>query len=183
MIDYNERARRVKMVIFDVDGVLTDGKIVIGNGGELYKSFSAQDGLGISLLNKAGVLTAIITGRDSEIVAVRARELRIDAVYQGYRDKRGAYAELKERYGLTDEQIAYVGDDLIDLPVMTQVGLACAVGNAVGEVKSAAHFVSERNGGNGAVRSVVELILRARGEWEGIVKDYLAQKPPADVIQ
>ena len=117
------RAKKIKLVIFDVDGVMTDGGIYVGPEGELYKPFNCKDGLGITLAHRSGLRTAIITGRESKQLAYRAGELHITEVMQGHRNKRGAYKELKERQNLTDEEIAYVGDDLIDLPVMLQVGL------------------------------------------------------------
>lgn len=175
-MELKARAARIKMVVFDVDGVLTDGKIIIGNTGELYKSFDAQDGLGISLLRLAGLKTAIITGRSSEIVKLRAAELKIDALFQGARNKLAALRRLREAYAIADEEIAYVGDDLIDLAVMRRVGLACAVANAVDEVKAAAQYVASRKGGDGGVRQVAEAILKARGQWDEILSAYLEEK-------
>lgn len=175
-MDFEARAARIQWVVFDVDGVLTDGKIVIGNAGELCKRFDVQDGLGISLLRLAGLKTAIITGRSSEIVRRRAAELKIDALYQGARNKLAALRALRETHGLTDEAIAFVGDDLIDLAVLRRVGLACAVANAVDEVKAAAHYVAARKGGDGGVRQIAEAILKARGQWEAILAAYLEEK-------
>lgn len=175
-MDCKARAARIKLVVFDVDGVLTDGKIVIGNTGELCKRFDAQDGLGISLLKLAGLKTAIITGRSSEIVKLRAAELRIDALFQGAKNKLAALRRLREAYSLSDEEIAYVGDDLIDLPVLRRVGFACAVANAVEEVKEAAHYVASRRGGDGGVRQIAEMLLKERGQWEEILAAYLEEK-------
>lgn len=117
------RAERVRLIIFDVDGVLTDGGIYIGPDGELFKPFFCRDGLGITLAHRAGLKTAIITGRESEHLRYRAKELHITEVYQGNLDKRAAYADLKAKLGLADEEIAYFGDDLVDLPIMGQVGV------------------------------------------------------------
>ena len=170
--DAFRRAQKVKLIIFDVDGTLTDGGIYISNSGELFKAFNCQDGLGITLANKFGLQTAILTGRESVITANRAKELGITAVKQGHMDKRNAYKDLKTEFNLRDDEIAYVADDLIDLPVFVQVGFRAAVGNANIEVKERAHFVAENNGGNGAVREVLEFIFKAQGKWTEIVKQY-----------
>ncbi len=170
--DAFDRAKKIKLVIFDVDGVLTDGGIYIGTSGELFKAFHCQDGLGITLANKFGLQTAILTGRESVITANRAKELGITAVKQGHMDKRNAYKELKSEFNLRDEEIAYVADDLIDLPVFVQVGFRAAVRNARIEVKERAHFVAENDGGKGAVREVLEFILKAQGKWAEIICQY-----------
>ena len=170
--DAFDRAKKIKLIIFDVDGTLTDGGIYIGEHGELFKAFNCQDGFGITAAHKVGLKTAIITGRSSTITANRAAELGISAVKQGQPDKRNAYAELKTEFNLTDEQIAYVGDDVIDLPVFIQVGFAAAVGDADFEVKKRAHFVAERLGGHGAVREVIEFILKVQDKWSKIIQQY-----------
>ena len=167
-----ERAKKIKLVIFDVDGVMTDGGIYVGPQGELFKPFNCKDGLGITLTHRAGLRTAIITGRESAQLAYRAGELHITEVMQGHRNKRGAYKELKERQNLRDEEIAYVGDDLIDLPVMLQVGLPLAVADAVLEVKDASLVISGKPGGHGAIRELLEFILKAQGKWEQIVASF-----------
>ena len=170
--DAMERARKIKLIIFDVDGVLTDGKIYMGVNGEIMKAFNCRDGFGISNAQKVGLKTAIITGRSSPCTANRARELGIDSIKQGQMNKRNAYNELKAEFNLTDEQIAYVADDVIDLPVFVQVGFRAAVGDADEEVKSRAHFIANKIGGNGAVREVLEFILKAQGKWAEIVSQY-----------
>jgi len=167
-----ERAKRVRLIILDVDGVLTDGGIYIGPEGELFKAFHARDGLGITVARKAGLKTAIITGRTSPQVAFRAKELHFDSVYQGCLDKRAAYRELKTQYGLTDDEVAYVGDDLIDLPVMLQCGFPAAVADASAEVRAAAAYVATKNGGHGAVRDVIEYILKAQGRWQDVIASF-----------
>ena len=169
-----ERAVRIKLVIFDVDGVLTDGGIYIGEAGELYKPFFCRDGLGITLAHKAGLKTAIITGRQSKQVAFRARELKISEVFQGSLDKRMAYQQLKERTGLQDAEIAYIGDDLIDLPIMCQVGLPMAVADAVPEVREEARLIAGFEGGHGAVRELLEFILKAQSKWGELIKEFYA---------
>ena len=166
-------AKKIKMVILDVDGVLTDGGIYIGENGELYKPFNCRDGLGITLAHKLGLKTAIITGRQSKQVAFRAQELHISEVFQGNSDKREAYNELKRHTGLKDEEIAYIGDDLIDLPIMLQVGLPMSVADAVPVVRMHALVISDYNGGHGAVRDLLEFIFKAQGTWEDMVASFL----------
>ena len=166
-------ATSIKLLILDVDGVLTNGQIVFGRDGELLKKFHAQDGMGIALAQKVGLKIAIITGRDSEMVKLRSAELAIGDVYQGAMSKTQALAELMAKYSLQAAEIAYLGDDLNDLPVMVRIGLPCAVSNAVSEVKEHATFVTHCCGGNGAVREVIEYILKAQGKWEKIVAGYL----------
>ena len=170
--DAIERARRVKLIIFDVDGVLTDGGIYHGAGGELFKAFHCRDGFGITLAHSCGLKTAIITGRTSPMTAYRAAELKISAVMQGQMNKRDAYKKIKAQFGLDDEEICYVADDVIDLPVFVQVGFRAAVGDAAAEVIERAHFVSNNFGGHGAVREVIEFILKAKGFWQGIIERY-----------
>ena len=169
--DALERAKRVKLIIFDVDGVLTDGGIYIGADGELFKPFFCRDGLGITLAHRAGLKTAIITGRQSEHLRYRAKELHITEVYQGNLDKREAYRDLKAKLGLADEEIAYFGD----LPIMGQVGFPAAVGDAVQEVREAAVLQSDYPGGHGAVRQLIEFILKAQGKWQGLVAGFQAK--------
>ncbi len=172
--DAIERAKKIELVIFDVDGVLTDGKIYIGNDGELFKAFNCHDGFAITTAQKVGIKTAIITGRESPCTANRARELKINSVKQGHMNKRGAYKELKDEFNLTDEQIAYVADDVIDLPVFVQVGFRAAVNDATAEVKERAHFIADNVGGNGAVRDVLEFIFKTQGKWAEIIRQYTA---------
>lgn len=178
-----ERARRVRFVIFDVDGVLTDGGIYTGELGELLKPFHVRDGLGICQWQNEGLGTAIITGRDSAIVSRRAAELKIQDVYLGHADKRSAYADIKERHALRDEEIAYVGDDLIDLAVMAQVGFPAAPADAAAEVQRLACFVSGKPGGKGAVREIIEFVLKAQGRWENVVARFMTPAQVANVSQ
>lgn len=172
--DAIERARRVKLIIFDVDGVLTDGGIYHGGHGELFKAFHCRDGFGITLAHSCGLKSAIITGRTSAMTSWRAAELKISAVMQGQMNKRDAYKKIKTQFGLADEEICYVADDVIDLPVFVQVGFRAAVGDAVPEVVERAHFVSNNFGGRGAVREVIEFILKAQGFWSDIIERYTA---------
>jgi len=167
------RGEKIKLLVLDVDGVLSDGRIIFGHDGELMKNFNSQDGLGITVAHKAGLRTAIITGRESQIVHLRGSELNIADIYQGTKNKVEALSDLIAKYKVTLEEVAYVGDDLNDLPVLVRVGLACAVANAVPEVKNYAHFVTNHQGGQGAVREVIEFILKTQGKWESIVNAYV----------
>ncbi len=167
-----DRARRIKLIIFDVDGVLTDGGLHIGEHGEIFKSFHSRDGFGITLAQSCGIKTAIITGRNSEITAHRAAELKINFVFQGQMNKRAAYKKIKAQFNLTDEEICYIADDVIDLPVFVQVGFKAAVADAAPEVIERAHFVSNNFGGHGAAREVIEFILKAQGFWQEIITRY-----------
>lgn len=166
------RAEQVKLLVFDVDGVLTSGQILHGPDGEAIKIFHAQDGLGITAAHRVGLRTAVITGRESEMVRRRGAELAIEDICQGVMDKVKSLDELAAKHGLTFAEIGFVGDDLNDLAVMAKVGLACAVANAVPEVKAAAHFVASRQGGAGAVREIIEMVLKAQGKWDAVVATY-----------
>jgi 3-deoxy-D-manno-octulosonate 8-phosphate phosphatase (KDO 8-P phosphatase) len=150
---------KIQLVISDVDGVLTDGSVYIGNDGQEFKKFSVSDGAGIAMARAAGYKLAFISGRFSQSTELRARELNIDDVYNGVLKKLDPYAELKSKYKLQDEQIAYIGDDLIDLPVMETVGIPIAVNNAQQVVKDTAIFTTLASGGNGALREAIEWII------------------------
>ncbi|HSJ97929.1 MAG TPA: HAD-IIIA family hydrolase [Myxococcota bacterium] len=163
-MDALERARRVRLAIFDVDGVMTDGTIWLGPGGEVFKAFNILDGHGVKMLQAAGVATAIISGRASEAVARRAGELAIVHVVQGAADKSAAFDALLAELGVDAGACAFVGDDLPDLPVMRRCGFAVAVANAVEAVKASAHYVTRAGGGRGAVREFCELVLHAQGQ-------------------
>lgn len=165
----SERARRVKLMIFDVDGVLTDGGLHFTASGDTMKTFNSLDGHGVKLLGEAGIATAIITGRRSEIVAARAKEMRIAHLFQGAEHKTGAFEELLQRTGLTEADCGYMGDDWPDLPVMLRVGFAAAPANAHPEVRARAHWVSQAEGGRGAVREVCDAILRAQDRYDALL--------------
>jgi 3-deoxy-D-manno-octulosonate 8-phosphate phosphatase (KDO 8-P phosphatase) len=163
------RARRIRLLLMDVDGVLTDGRIWLvswpdGSAHEI-KGFSAYDGAGLKMARSVGLRTGLITGRDSSATARRAREAEIEFVYQGRGEKLPAYEEILRKAGLGDEEVAFIGDDLPDLPLLARVGLAVAVANAAPEAKKAAHYVTRASGGDGAVREAIELILKAQGIW------------------
>ena len=164
-----ESAKNVRLVVLDVDGTLTDGKIIIGPQGELCKHFHVRDGLGIKLLMNAGIDVAIITGRSSAIVSARMRELGVKDVIQGQTRKTEAFLALIQAKGLSPSQCACVGDDLPDLPLMQLAGCPCAPKDAVKEVIEASLFVSGKNGGEGAVRDIAEAILHAQGKWESVI--------------
>jgi 3-deoxy-D-manno-octulosonate 8-phosphate phosphatase (KDO 8-P phosphatase) len=170
--DVLARARAVRLVILDVDGVLTDGRIIYGTGGMELKAFDVQDGHGVKMFHRAGLRTAILTGRTSEVVARRAEELGIADVVQNVRDKLSAYRELLARHALADAQAACIGDDVTDLPLFARAGLAVAVPGAVPEARAAAHYVTGRTGGRGAVREVLDLILKAQGLWDEALARY-----------
>ncbi|MBN1917420.1 MAG: HAD-IIIA family hydrolase [Verrucomicrobia bacterium] len=159
----------IRLIIIDVDGVLTDGTVLVGEAGEPTKRFHVHDGLGLKLAMQAGKIVALMTSAGSEGLLRRAEQLGIERVYQYVPEKGRAYEELRDELGLRDEEICYIGDDLIDLAPMTRAGLPVAVANAVDEVKAVARFVTTRPGGQGAVREVVERILNEEGVWGGIV--------------
>jgi 3-deoxy-D-manno-octulosonate 8-phosphate phosphatase (KDO 8-P phosphatase) len=172
--DSHARAAKVKVMIFDVDGVLTDGSLTYDANGEITKTFFVLDGLGIQLLQKTGVRTAIISARNSPIVVKRAQDLGIAHVYQGIHDKRVAFARLLEETGVTAEQCGYIGDDVIDLPLLLQVGFAVTVPTGHAEVQPRAHYVTRAPGGRGAVREVCDLVMRAQGTYEAALAPYFA---------
>lgn len=163
MQDILDKARHIELVIFDVDGVLTDGSLFLGDDGLEYKAFNSKDGLGMKLLQATGVEIGIITARTSRVVEHRMHSLDIKHVYQGQLNKSVAFDELINKLGLTHEQVAYVGDDVIDIPVMRKAGLAIAVQDAHPLTKQHAHWQTPHNGGKGAARDVCELIMEARG--------------------
>lgn len=167
-------AKRVRLLILDVDGVLTDGRIFITASGEEFKAFNTLDGHGLKMLQSTGVQLAVITGRAAPSVAHRMRNLGIDHYYEGVHDKRTAFAELLASTGLAAEDCAYIGDDVIDLPVMSRVGLAVAVPDAPSFVRQHAHFVTGNRGGRGAVRELCELIMQAQGHYDRVMASYLA---------
>jgi 3-deoxy-D-manno-octulosonate 8-phosphate phosphatase (KDO 8-P phosphatase) len=165
MRDGRARALRIKMIIMDVDGTLTDGTLFVLPDGEEVKSYNVRDGLGILLAHLVGFKTAIITGKTSRALEKRAEKLRIDELHQGILDKKPVLEAILTKYGLKSEEAAYIGDDLGDLAVIKSVGLAGAVADAHPEVKKNCHFICERSGGRGAVREFIEFILEAQGKW------------------
>jgi len=201
------RAEKIKLLLFDVDGVLTDGKLFFfpataginlttreqsaKHGGEggfglasqsiiEAKGFHAHDGTAISLARLAGIKTGLITKRISETVALRARDLRLDHIHQGIQDKLRVFKEILNQEGIAAAEAAFVGDDVIDLPVMWNCGLAVAVANARDEVKKDAHFVTKHGGGDGALRDAIEFILKVQGKWKKVVDEYIGERSPGN---
>lgn len=167
------KARQLKLLILDVDGVLTDGRLFFDGDGNEYKSFHARDGHGIKLLRQTGVEVAVISGRTSASVALRMKNLGIQHVYQGHENKIAAFNEIIELMGITPEQAAHVGDDVLDLPVMLRVGLAIAVNDANFAVKQRADWCTTLPGGQGAVREVCDFIMQAQGHFDDVLATYL----------
>jgi 3-deoxy-D-manno-octulosonate 8-phosphate phosphatase (KDO 8-P phosphatase) len=163
---------RIKLLLLDVDGVMTDGRIIYDNNGGETKAFDVKDGHGLKLMQRAGIKVGIITGRQSLVVARRAKELGIDLVYQGVKDKSLPFNEILGKLALTAEEVAYVGDDIVDLPVMRKVGFAATVADAMDDVKHFADMVSERPGGRGAVREICEYLLKESGRWSAVTRHY-----------
>ena len=168
-----DKAKTIELVILDVDGVMTDGSLIMGDDGQEYKAFNSLDGHGLRMLQECGMTVAIITGRKSNVVNHRMNDLGITTIYQGYRDKTPAYESLLKEKNISDSQIAYVGDDVVDLPVMSRVGFPIAVQNAHPFVKKHAHWVTEASGGRGAVREICELFLNAKGLLDEKLESYL----------
>ncbi len=161
-----EKVSRIKFIISDVDGVLTDGAVFKSDNGDEFKKFNVTDGSGVAVARAVNIKIALISGRYSKATEIRAKELRIEDVYNGTLDKIEPYLELKKKYNLKDDEIAYIGDDIIDLPVMSQVGVPIAVQNAVDLVKEIALFVTNKEGGNGAFREAIDWILTTQGRYE-----------------
>ena len=172
LVEIERRAARVKLLLMDCDGVLTDGRITLLENGDEQKSFHTRDGHGIVLLHRAGLSSGIISGRTSSLVERRARELGMRYVRQGTWDKIKDFDELLAEAGVTDHEVAFVGDDVTDIPLMRRSALAVAVADAAPETLAAAHYVTQLPGGHGAVREVTELILKAQGRWSELLKRY-----------
>ncbi len=167
------RVKKLKLLILDVDGVLTDGRLFFDHNGAEYKSFHARDGHGIKLLRKTGVEVAVISGRKSAVVSLRMKNLGIQHVYQGHEDKIGAFEEILSKMKISAEQVAHVGDDLLDLPLMIQAGLGIAVKDANFAVKDYADCITEIAGGLGAVREVCDFIMQVQGSFDSILQGYV----------
>ncbi len=176
--EVKRRAKKIRLLLMDVDGTLTNGTVCLqgfpdGSVAEM-KVFNAHDGAGVKLASIVGLRSGVITGRSSPALTQRAREMGVEFVFQGQARKTSAYEEILKRAGVKDEEVAYLGDDLPDLPLLERAGLAVAVGDAAVEVKRAAHYVTRANGGAGAARELVELILKAQGRWEESIPKALA---------
>ena len=170
----NDRALRIKLLLFDVDGVLTDGKIQMHADGSESKTFDIKDGTGIVWAQRAGLTVGILSARNSAATSQRAAQLGITLIHQGVKSKLETYDQIADSLLLEDEQVAYMGDDVLDLPVLMRVGLAAAPADAVEAVRSRVHWVSRCQGGAGAARELIELILRAQGRWDALVSSYLS---------
>ena len=168
----DDRLEKIKLLLLDVDGVMTDGRIIFDSNGIESKFFNVKDGHDIKLLQRSGVEVGIVSGRSSQEVANRAAELGIERVFQGALDKLSVYRQILADTGLTDDQVAFMGDDVIDIPVMRRVGFAAAPADAVEEVLPHAHFVARNRGGWGAVRELCDLILKGQGAWERVTARY-----------
>jgi 3-deoxy-D-manno-octulosonate 8-phosphate phosphatase (KDO 8-P phosphatase) len=168
-----DRARRIRLVVFDVDGVLTDGSLYITDAGEEFKAFHSQDGHGMKMLKATGIQLAIVTGRTSRSVELRAQNLGVGILYQGVEDKLVVFEQILASFGFEEESCAYMGDDVVDLPVMLRCGLAVAVPDAPPLVKSRAHYVTRQRGGRGAVRELCEIIMHAQGTFDAQMQPYL----------
>lgn len=171
-LQLQEKLQKIKLFIVDVDGVMTDGRIVYGDYGDELKFFDVQDGFGMVMLVRAGLKTAMITAKKSRVNQRRAKELMVSKICQGAKDKLAVYSKLVKKFRVSDEEVCYIGDDLIDIPVLTRVGFAVAVPNALVEVKEKVHYVTERPGGHGAIREVCDLLLKAQGKWSEVTQRY-----------
>ena len=167
-----ERIKKIRVLILDIDGVMTDGHIIYSIYGDELKFFDVQDGFGITLLRRAGIKSVIITAKKSRIVKLRARDMKVEKAYQGYTVKLKAFEDVIKRFRVKPEEVCFIGDDLIDLPILKRVGLAVAVPNAVEEVKQHAHLVTSRAGGHGGVRELCDLILKSQGKWDLATERY-----------
>ncbi len=178
--ELEKRILRIRMMIFDVDGVLTDGRIIYTDAGSELKEFDAQDGHGIKLLQRAGIEVSLISGRACGAVEHRARSLGITRLYQGSKVKLEAYGQLLSETGLKEHETGFMGDDLIDIPVMRRAGFSVAVPNGASHIFPFAHYITRASGGRGAAREVCEMILQVQGLWESVTERYLADPPKQD---
>jgi len=166
-----ERAKKIKLLILDVDGVLTDGRIIYDNFGGEIKCFNVYDGFGMALLFRAGIKSAIITAKKTNIVKRRAKDMHVAKVYSDYR-KIKIYEKAIKKFKVKDEEVCFIGDEFIDLPVLKRVGLSVAPPEAIEEVKNSCHYVTKKSGGRGAVREVIEIILRSQDLWDKVINEY-----------
>ena len=178
----NKKLSKIKLVCLDVDGVLTNGGIIIGSNNTEFKQYNVKDGTGISLGRHAGLQFAIISGRHSEAIEIRAKELKIPHVYQGALNKLSPYQDIKKKLKLDDAEVCFIGDEIIDIPVMRRCGFAAAPADSADEAKKEADYVCKKNGGHGCVREVIDMVLKARGLWDAAVKGYLNDEDEAEGI-
>jgi 3-deoxy-D-manno-octulosonate 8-phosphate phosphatase (KDO 8-P phosphatase) len=170
--DINEKLKRIKMLILDVDGVMTDGRIIMDDAGREMKNFDVRDGHGIKILQRYGIKVAILTGRQSKVVGHRAKDLEIEDVHQGAFNKKEIFDQILKKRKLKACETAFMGDDIVDIPVLKRVGFSAAVADALDVVKKSADYVTRNGGGHGAVREVCEMILQAQGKWPEIAAKY-----------
>lgn len=166
-----ERAKKIKLLILDVDGVLTDGRIIYDNFGDELKCFNVHDGFGMTLLSRAGIKSVIITAKKTKIVARRAKDMHVAKVYSDYK-KLKIYEKVIKKFRVKDEEVCFMGDDLIDLPVLKRVGLSVAPPEAIEEVKNSCHYITKNSGGKGAVRELIEIILKSQNLWDEVISKY-----------
>lgn len=171
--DLQSRAARIKLFLMDCDGVLTDGRIWVLENGEDQKAFNTRDGLGLEIFHRAGLKSGVISGRVSSALTRRAEKLGMSYLRQGCVEKEQAFAEIVADAGLTNDEVAFAGDDLNDIPLMLKAGLALTVANAAAETRAHAHYVTQANGGHGAVREMIELILKSQNRWDDLLRHYL----------
>jgi 3-deoxy-D-manno-octulosonate 8-phosphate phosphatase (KDO 8-P phosphatase) len=170
--DILEKAKKIKLLLLDVDGVLTDGRIIYDSKGREIKFFYVHDGLGVYMLKKAGIPTILITAKGSSTIRPRARDMGVEAIFENVSPKSSILDKILKKYKVSNEEICFVGDDLVDLGLMKKVGFRVAVFNACPEIKSLAHYITLKEGGKGAVREIAELILKSKGLWDGLVEEY-----------
>ncbi|UCH12655.1 MAG: HAD hydrolase family protein [Candidatus Omnitrophota bacterium] len=167
-----EKIKKIKVLIMDIDGVLTDGRIILSSFGDELKFFDVRDGFGLALWRKAGYKSAIITANESSTVTRRARMLKIDKVYQKAYNKLTVYNKIKKIFKVTDGQICFIGEDLIDLPILKRIGFSCCVANAIEDIKPEVDYVTKKEGGRGAVREIIDLILKTQNMWKEVTRTY-----------
>ena len=168
----NDRLNKIKLVILDVDGVLTDGRIIYNNLGNDYKFFDVRDGFGVTLLSKSGIKLAIISAKASRTIRKRAKDMHVHKLYLNASDKLRVFENVLKEFKVLPEEICFIGDDLVDLPIIKRVGFAVAVKEAVEDIKKSSHYITQNPGGRGAVREVAELILKGQGKWEQVTSRY-----------
>ncbi len=173
-MELRDRALKIKLLLLDVDGVLTDGRLYYTSRGEEIKVFNVRDGLGIKLAQRAGIRVGVISGRKSKALINRLRELKVDEVHLGYNQKLPILEDMMKRLSISFEEIAFLGDDYVDLPVLRRVGFPMAVLDAPEEIKKHALYITKSRGGHGAVRDAIEFILKLRGQWEEVIRQYYA---------
>jgi 3-deoxy-D-manno-octulosonate 8-phosphate phosphatase (KDO 8-P phosphatase) len=175
VVDFQARASKIRLILFDVDGVLTDGKILLHADGSESKQFDIKDGSAIVWAARLGLTVGFLSARTSASTAQRAAQLGVTLVHQGVASKRETYDQIVDELLLEDEQVAYMGDDVLDLPVLARAGLATAPADAVVDVRHRVHWIAQRGGGDGAARELIELILKAQRKWDGVIAAYLAE--------